>query len=102
MKAYTAGADDYQHKPFDNVHLLEKVKKLLAGQVGVGLPRNSAAATVESPGHRTFLQEGTERTEPTQRADPFKLLQKETKVTKNPFPGSVTRFVLLVIFCSKV
>ena len=30
-KAYTAGADDYQHKPFDNVHLLEKVKKLLAG-----------------------------------------------------------------------
>jgi CheY-like chemotaxis protein len=30
-KAYAAGADDYQHKPFDNIHLLEKVKKYLAG-----------------------------------------------------------------------
>jgi two-component system, OmpR family, alkaline phosphatase synthesis response regulator PhoP len=30
-KAYSAGADDYQHKPFDNDHLLEKVKKLLQG-----------------------------------------------------------------------
>ena len=30
-KAYTAGADDYQHKPFDNAHLLEKVEKYLEG-----------------------------------------------------------------------
>ena len=30
-KAYTAGADDYQHKPFDNAHLLGKVEKLLKG-----------------------------------------------------------------------
>ena len=30
-KTYTAGADDYQHKPFDNGRLLEKVKKLLKG-----------------------------------------------------------------------
>jgi CheY-like chemotaxis protein len=30
-KAFTAGADNYQHKPFDNSHLLEKVKKLLEG-----------------------------------------------------------------------
>ena len=30
-KAYTAGADDYQHKPFDNAHLLEKVEKFLKG-----------------------------------------------------------------------
>ena len=28
-KAYAAGADDYQHKPFDNGRMLEKVKKYL-------------------------------------------------------------------------
>jgi CheY-like chemotaxis protein len=28
-KAYAAGADDYQHKPFDNGRLLGKVKKYL-------------------------------------------------------------------------
>ena len=30
-KAFTAGADDYQHKPFDNAHLMEKVEKFLKG-----------------------------------------------------------------------
>jgi CheY-like chemotaxis protein len=30
-KAYAAGADDYQHKPFDNGRLLEKVQKFLQG-----------------------------------------------------------------------
>jgi len=30
-KIYAAGADDYMHKPFDNGHLMEKVKKCLAG-----------------------------------------------------------------------
>ncbi len=28
-KAYAAGADDYQHKPFDNGRMLEKIKKYL-------------------------------------------------------------------------
>jgi hypothetical protein len=34
-------------------------------------------------GSNRNLQEGTERTESYQRTDPFGLLQKETKVTKN-------------------
>jgi hypothetical protein len=36
-----------------------------------------------------FLQEVTERTESYQLADPFRLLQKETKVTKIHFPHTL-------------
>ena len=49
-----------------------------------------------------FLQEVTERTETYQRTDPFGLFTEGNEGNEDPLPAHIARFVLLVIFCSKV
>ena len=49
-----------------------------------------------------FLQEVTERTETSQRADAFGLFTEGNEGNEDLVSAHVTRFVLFVIFCSNL
>jgi hypothetical protein len=71
------------------------------GQVNTDHPTTDLPADGADKRGWDFLQEVTERTESYQSADQFGHFTEGNKGNEDPFPTNITRFVLLVTFCSK-